>query len=52
MNYDHKHVFKQLNFEPDDIFEGLSDVHDQVPYEDHSPPHCTINVPEPETNKN
>ena len=33
---------------PYDIFEGLADVHDEVPYEDHSSPHSTINVPKPE----
>ena len=33
---------------PYDIFEGLADVHDQVPYEDHSSSHSTINVPKPE----
>ena len=38
--------------EPDDVLEGLADVHGQVPDEDHPPAHRAVNVPEPETENN
>ena len=43
-----KNVTEEKILAPYDIFEGLSNVHDQVPYEDHSSSHSTINVPKPE----
>ena len=43
-----KNVTEEKILAPYDIFEGLADVHDQVPYEDHSSSHSTINVPKPE----
>ena len=45
----HHHNHHHYQFKPDDIFEGLSNVHDQVPYEDDPSSHSTINVPKPET---
>ena len=34
---------------PDDILEGLADVHDEIPDKDNSSSYSSINVPEPET---